>query len=50
MVFAPAAEAIYPRGLDSQTFVDVPRFSGILEGASRPGPFPWRGDDCQQAV
>ncbi len=39
MVFAPAAEAIYPRGLDSQTFVDVPRFSGILEGASRPGHF-----------
>ncbi|QWA10079.1 pantoate--beta-alanine ligase [Sodalis ligni] len=39
MVFAPAAEVIYPRGLDSQTYVDVPRFSGILEGALRPGHF-----------
>ncbi len=39
MVFAPAAEAIYPQGLDSQTYVDVPRFSGILEGALRPGHF-----------
>ncbi|WP_213991585.1 pantoate--beta-alanine ligase [Sodalis sp. dw_96] len=39
MVFAPAAEVIYPQGLEAQTFVDVPRFSGILEGALRPGHF-----------
>ncbi|XBS70575.1 pantoate--beta-alanine ligase [Acerihabitans sp. KWT182] len=39
MVFAPAAQAIYPQGLETQTFVDVPRFSGILEGAQRPGHF-----------
>lgn len=39
MVFAPAAAVIYPDGLDSQTFVDVPRFSNLLEGESRPGHF-----------
>ena len=39
MVFAPAATVIYPQGLNNQTYVDVPRFSGILEGASRPGHF-----------
>ncbi len=39
MVFAPTAAVIYPAGLDSQTFVDVPRYSGILEGESRPGHF-----------
>ncbi|NDL61249.1 pantoate--beta-alanine ligase [Acerihabitans arboris] len=38
-VFAPAAAVIYPEGLAGQTFVDVPRFSGILEGAIRPGHF-----------
>ncbi len=38
-VFAPAAAVIYPDGLASQTFVDVPRFSAILEGAVRPGHF-----------
>ncbi|WP_410016382.1 pantoate--beta-alanine ligase [Sodalis sp. C49] len=38
-VFAPAAAVIYPDGLASQTFVDVPRFSAILEGAIRPGHF-----------
>ncbi len=38
-VFAPAASVIYPQGLDEQTYVDVPRFSGILEGAIRPGHF-----------
>lgn len=39
MVFAPATAVIYPDGLDSQTFVDVPRFANILEGESRPGHF-----------
>ncbi|MFT4465570.1 MAG: pantoate--beta-alanine ligase [Sodalis sp. (in: enterobacteria)] len=39
MVFAPATAVIYPDGLASQTFVDVPRFANILEGESRPGHF-----------
>lgn len=39
MVFAPSVGVIYPDGLASQTYVDVPRFAGILEGASRPGHF-----------
>jgi len=38
-VFAPAAAVIYPQGLGEQTYVDVPRFSGILEGAIRLGHF-----------
>lgn len=39
LVFAPAAADVYPAGLDSQTYVDVPALSTILEGASRPGHF-----------
>jgi len=39
LVFAPAPQAIYPQGTDSQTFVDVPGLSALLEGASRPGHF-----------
>lgn len=39
MVFAPAPADVYPQGLDSQTFVDVPGISTMLEGASRPGHF-----------
>jgi pantoate--beta-alanine ligase len=39
LVFAPAPADVYPKGLDSQTFVDVPGISTILEGASRPGHF-----------
>ncbi|EDV2581418.1 pantoate--beta-alanine ligase [Salmonella enterica subsp. enterica] len=38
-VFAPAVEEIYPQGLESQTYVDVPGLSTMLEGASRPGHF-----------
>lgn len=38
-VFAPAPADIYPQGTDSQTFVDVPGISTMLEGASRPGHF-----------
>ncbi|ECE6304583.1 pantoate--beta-alanine ligase [Salmonella enterica subsp. salamae] len=38
-VFAPSATEIYPQGLESQTFVDVPCLSTMLEGASRPGHF-----------
>ena len=39
LVFAPAVQEIYPKGLEKQTFVDVPGLSTILEGASRPGHF-----------
>lgn len=39
LVFSPAPEDIYPKGLDTQTFVDVPVLSTMLEGASRPGHF-----------
>jgi pantoate--beta-alanine ligase len=39
LVFAPAVEAIYPRGMASNTRVEVPHLSSILEGASRPGHF-----------
>lgn len=38
-VFAPAPNDIYPQGTDSQTSVDVPGISTMLEGASRPGHF-----------
>jgi pantoate--beta-alanine ligase len=36
-VFAPAPNDIYPQGTDTQTYVDVPGISTMLEGASRPG-------------
>lgn len=39
LVFAPAPAAVYPQGLELQTYVDVPGISNILEGASRPGHF-----------
>lgn len=39
VVFAPSATEIYPQGLESQTFVDVPGLSTMLEGASRLGHF-----------
>nr|WP_273693524.1 pantoate--beta-alanine ligase [Buttiauxella sp. S19-1] len=39
LVFAPAPGDIFPKGLDSQTFVEVPGLSSMLEGASRPGHF-----------
>ena len=39
LVFAPAPADIYPQGLDSQTYVEVPGLSTMLEGASRPGHF-----------
>lgn len=38
-VFAPAPADVYPAGTDTQTFVDVPGISTMLEGASRPGHF-----------
>lgn len=39
IVFAPAPDQIYPHGTDSQTWVEVPGLSEMLEGASRPGHF-----------
>ncbi|SDB44015.1 pantothenate synthetase [Pseudidiomarina indica] len=39
LVFAPTVADVYPRGLDQQTYIDVPGVSEILCGASRPGHF-----------
>ncbi|CDG20258.1 Pantothenate synthetase [Xenorhabdus poinarii G6] len=40
LVFAPNANEMYPNGFGANhTFVDVPAYSQILEGASRPGHF-----------
>src|SRR5690606_3519118 len=39
LVFTPTPEIMYPQGLASQTFVEVPGLSGLLEGALRPGHF-----------
>ncbi|WP_425388393.1 pantoate--beta-alanine ligase [Alteromonas confluentis] len=38
-VFLPSVAEMYPRGLEQQTFVQVPGISDILCGASRPGHF-----------
>lgn len=39
LVFTPTPEIMYPEGLASQTFVEVPGLSALLEGALRPGHF-----------
>ncbi|MGE6109531.1 pantoate--beta-alanine ligase [Aeromonas sobria] len=39
LVFTPTPEIMYPEGLASQTFVEVPGISSLLEGALRPGHF-----------
>lgn len=39
MIFAPAAQEIYPEGMEEHTTVNVPVLSEMLEGASRPGHF-----------
>lgn len=39
LVFAPSPAEVYPKGLATQTQVDVPVISTILEGASRLGHF-----------
>lgn len=39
LVFAPSEKEIYPKGLEQQTYVDVPSLSTMLEGTSRPGHF-----------
>jgi pantoate--beta-alanine ligase len=38
-VFAPAVSDVYPRGLQQQTFIEVPDISDTLCGASRPNHF-----------
>lgn len=38
-VFTPAATLMYPRGLDTQTAVEVPKVGDLHCGASRPGHF-----------
>lgn len=39
VVFTPTPEMMYPQGIESQTFVEVPILSQMLEGALRPGHF-----------
>ncbi|WP_100644365.1 pantoate--beta-alanine ligase [Alteromonas facilis] len=39
VVFTPTADDIYSRGLEQQTFVEVPGLSYMVCGASRPGHF-----------
>ncbi|WP_394127874.1 pantoate--beta-alanine ligase [Vibrio hepatarius] len=39
LVFTPTPEIIYPYGVETQSSVEVPGLSNILEGASRPGHF-----------
>jgi pantoate--beta-alanine ligase len=39
LLFMPKSEDIYSRGLEQQTFVEVPGLSYMICGASRPGHF-----------
>jgi pantoate--beta-alanine ligase len=39
ILFLPSVEAMYPRGMESATRVEVPHLSGLLEGEKRPGHF-----------
>ncbi|ABV86020.1 pantoate--beta-alanine ligase [Shewanella pealeana] len=39
LLFTPTPDIIYPKGMDAQTFVEVPSISDELCGASRPGHF-----------
>lgn len=39
LLFTPTPEIMYPKGLDAQTFVEVPNISDVFCGASRPGHF-----------
>ncbi|WP_214000409.1 pantoate--beta-alanine ligase [Arsukibacterium sp.] len=38
-VFTPTPQLMYPRGLDAQTFVEVPQLGDLHCGANRPGHF-----------
>ncbi|QIR13643.1 pantoate--beta-alanine ligase [Shewanella aestuarii] len=39
LLFTPTPEIIYPKGLEQQTYVEVPEIGDELCGASRPGHF-----------
>lgn len=39
LLFTPTPETIYPKGLEQQTYVEVPDIGDELCGASRPGHF-----------
>ncbi|MCL1066118.1 pantoate--beta-alanine ligase [Shewanella olleyana] len=39
LLFTPTPDIIYPKGLDQQTFVEVPQIGDEFCGASRPGHF-----------
>ncbi|NMH60222.1 pantoate--beta-alanine ligase [Alteromonas ponticola] len=39
VLFLPAVDEMYPRGLNRQTFVEVPGLSDIICGVTRPGHF-----------
>ncbi|MGS0680304.1 pantoate--beta-alanine ligase [Shewanella sp. 125m-7] len=39
LLFTPTPDIIYPKGMDAQTYVEVPNISDVLCGASRPGHF-----------
>ncbi len=39
LVFTPTPDMMYPKGLEAQTFIQVPGVSEVLEGAHRPGHF-----------
>lgn len=38
-LFTPTPQMMYPKGLDKQTFVEVPNVSSVYCGESRPGHF-----------
>lgn len=39
LLFTPTPSIIYPKGMEAQTFVEVPLISDLLCGESRPGHF-----------
>jgi pantoate--beta-alanine ligase len=39
LLFLPTPQTIYPKGLENQTFVEVPLLSALFCGNSRPGHF-----------
>jgi pantoate--beta-alanine ligase len=39
VIFTPTPTIMYPKGLETQTYVEVPGISSLLEGAMRPGHF-----------
>ena len=48
VLFAPAADELYPDGFD--TWVEPGALADVLEGAARPGHFRGRGDGVREAV